>query len=210
MKNPTFKVVIPKKRTKSINFGEYIFKPNKRNEITTLTSAQQEAIKKIEEYWINRFKAGKNWKNASHWSYKKESISTRMSESEFLSLKSKNKPEIINNFIRLFLRNQEFRFEIIERMDELVKYDAVNLLDFAKDITDVLQILIEYYPCVVSAKVLNVEKEIFTFYFRFICIKYSVSYAIRCALIGYEEFEYQEPLKPDEVPGIMFNLLKNK
>jgi len=81
------KVVNLTKKGSPINFRDYLFLPKNHPVFTTLTEKQKQAIKNIEEYWINRVRNYRNWKFQKHWSYKKETISSRLDKYTFKSLK---------------------------------------------------------------------------------------------------------------------------
>jgi len=100
------KVVNSIKKGKPINFGDYLFLPKNSLAFTTLTEAQKQAIKNIEEYWINRVRNYQNWRFQKHWSYKKESISSRLDRYTFETLKGNNNSKSIQNFVRTFLRDK--------------------------------------------------------------------------------------------------------
>lgn len=211
------RVVIPKKKHEPINFNEFIFNKEKKKEITTLSKAQQEAIKKIENYYINRFQMMKNWKNQKHFSYKSESISCRVSKQEFNNLRIiKDISKYIKIFTRNFIWDPEFRKNFIGNLlhEQINKDGWLNGSPFKRtsDLTDYNQLLIEMYPKVIGAKIYNIEKELFAFYFTFIENKFSISYVLRCALLNYETLSQQiqeiEPFGKDEVLDIMLSFLK--
>jgi len=204
------KVVNLTKKGFSINFRDYLFLPKSSLAFTTLTIAQKQAIKNIEEYWINRIRNYQNWKFQKHWSYKKESISSRLDGYTFKSLKGNNNSKSIQNFVRKFLRDKEFRkrFEVI-LWEQFKKDPSDPRLEFLQysDITDYKQSLIEIFPHVVSGIVYVVEKELISFYFTFIN-EFSVSYAIRVGLIHFRDLENQDPIEKEEVLAILNELIK--
>ena len=196
------------KKAISIKFKEFIFNYKKQKEFTSiLTRKQKEAIKKIEEYWTNRITGYNNWKRQKHFSFNKETISTRIGKGLFSSIKNENNNKKIQNCVRFFLQNQSFRHKLIN----LFYKDIVpgELLRF--DITDWMDALIDLYPHVVSSKIRNIEKELITYYFTFHST-FSISYALRIMLVHYTEFnlEDQKPIGKDEVPYILSKILKEE
>lgn len=204
------KVVNSTKKGKSINFRDYLFLPKNHPTLTTLTAKQKQAIKNIEEYWINRVRNYRNWKFQKHWSYKKESISSRLDEYTFESLKGNNNSKSIRNFVRLFLRDKKFRKKFLDILWDQFKKDPsdprMELLQYL-DYTDNKQLLIEIFPRVVSGKIYVIEKELLSFYFTFIS-EFSVSYAIRVGLIHFRTLEDQNPIEKEEVIPILNELIK--
>ena len=204
------KVVKLTKKGKSINFRDYLFLPKNSLAFTTLTDAQKQAIKKIEEYWINRVRNYRKWKFQKHWSYKKESISSRLDKYTFDSLKGNNNSKSIQNFVRKFLRNDQFRNKFIKILWEQFEKDPVDsrleLLEHL-DFTDCKQMLIEIFPHVVSGEVYTIEKELFTFYFTFLS-EFSISYTIRVGLIHFRELENQNPIGKEEIIPILEKILQ--
>ena len=196
------------KKAISIKFEEFIFNYQKQKEFTTiLTQKQKEAIKKIEEYWTNRITNSQRWKSQRHFSYKKETISTRIDEGLFNSIKNENNNKKIQKCIRQFLRDQSFRDKLVK----LFYKDIVPGRLAAFDITDWMNILIDLHPYIVSAKIFNTEKELLTYYFTFHST-FSISYALRIMLVHYNEFslEDQKPIEKEEVPYILSNILKEE
>ncbi len=206
------KVVNSTKKGRPINFRDYLFLPKNSPAFTTLTTAQKQAIKNIEEYWINRMRNYQNWKFQKHWSYKKESISSRLDGFTFESLKGNNNSKSIQNFVRTFLRDKEFRskFEVIlwEQFEKDPSDPRMELLKYL-DITDNKQSLIEIFPHVVSGIVYVIEKELISFYFTFMN-EFSISYAIRVGLIHFRDLENQDPIKKEEVLAILNELINEK
>jgi len=205
------KVVNLTKKGFSINFRDYLFLPKNSLAFTTLTVAQKQAIKNIEGYWINRIRNYRNWKFQKHWSYRKESVSSRLDRSTFESLKGNNNSKSIQNFVRTFLRDKKFRkrFEVI--LWHQFEKDPSNLTESLQylDITDNKQLLIEIFPHVVSGIVYVVEKELISFYFTFIN-EFSLSYAIRVGLIHFRDLENQDPIEKEEVLAILNELINEK
>ncbi len=204
-------VVKLSKKGGSIDFEDYLFKPKNTEAFTTLTDRQKQAIKKIEEYWINRVRNYRNWKFQKHWSYKKESISSRLDGYTFGSLKGNNNSKSIQNFVRKFLRNKEFRKKFIrilwDRFEKDLFDPRMELLQYL-DITDNKQLLFEMFPHVVSGIVSVIEKELFTFYFTFLS-EFSVSYAIRVGLIHFKDLKDLNPIEKEEVIPILEEILKS-
>ncbi len=208
---PNRKVVNLTKKGHPINFRDYLFLPKNSLAFTTLTVAQKQAIKNIEEYWINRIRNYRNWKFQKHWSYRKESISSRLDRSTFESLKGNNNSRSIQNFVRTFLRDKKFRkkFEVI--LWEQFEKDPSDLMEPLQylDITDNKQLLIEIFPHVVSGIVYVVEKELISFYFTFIN-EFSLSYTIRVGLIHFRDLENQDPIEKEEVLAILNELINER
>lgn len=206
------KVVNSTKKGSPINFRDYLFLPKNSLAFTTLTTAQKKAIKNIEEYWINRIRNYQNWKFQKHWSYKKESISSRLDKYTFQSLKGNNNSKSIQNFVRTFLRDKEFRkkFEVIlwQQFKKDPSDPIMELLQYL-DYTDSKQLLIEIFPHVVSGIVYVIEKELISFYFTFIN-EFSISYAIRAGLIHFRDLENQDPIEKEEVLAILNELINEK
>lgn len=206
------KVVNLTKKGFSINFRDYLFLPKNSPAFTTLTTAQKQAIKNIEEYWINRIRNYRNWKFQKHWSYKKESISSRLDRHTFESLKGNNNSKSIQNFARKFLRDKKFRekFEVIlwEQFYKDPSDPDIELLQYL-DYTDSKQLLIEIFPHVVSGIVYVIEKELISFYFTFIN-EFSLSYAIRVGLIHFRDLENQDPIEKEEVIAILNELINER
>ena len=204
-------VVNSTKKVKSIWFEDYLFIPKNFLSFTTLTERQKKAIKNIEEYWINRVRNYRTWKFQKHWSYRKESISSRLDNHTFKSLKGNNNSKSIRNFVRTFLRNKEFRGKFNDSLYEQFENDPsdprMELLQYL-DITDNKQLLIEIFPHVVSGIISVIEKELFSFYFTFIS-EFSVSYAIRVGLIHFRDLENQDPIEKEEVIPILNELIDN-
>ncbi len=207
--NPT--VVNLTKKSGTIRFEDYLFIPKDSLAFTTLTDAQKKAIKNIEEYWNNRVRNYRNWKFQKHWSYRKESISSRLDKYTFESLKGNNNSKSIQNFVRKFLRNKEFRKKFIrilwDRFENDLRDPRMELLQYL-DITDNKQLLIAMFPHVVSGIVSVIEKELFTFYFTFVS-EFSVSYAIRVGLFHFRDLEIQKPIEKEEVIPILKEILKS-
>lgn len=171
-----------------------------------VTSEQKKAIKNIKKYWIDRVKNYQNWKFQKHWSKAKVTISSRIEKILYDSLKSLNTQKIIQNFVRNFLRNSKFREISLEILDQQYKRDMPIPVE-GIDLTDWFGTLTNIYPNVVSGKVLTIEKELFTFYFTF-CSEFSVSYAVRVALIHFRNELPREPIKRNEILPIMQDLLE--
>ncbi len=170
---------------------------------------KKKAIKNIEEYWTNRVRNYRNWKSQKHWSYNKESISSRLDRYTFESLKGNNNSKSIQNFVRMFLRDKKFRkkFEVIlwDQFKKDPPDPRMELLQYL-DITDNKQSLIEIFPHVVAGRVYVIEKELISFYFTFIS-EFSVSYAIRVGLIHFRNLEDQDPIEKEEVIPILNELI---
>jgi len=205
---PSNKEVKKIKNAISIKFEEFIFNYQKQKDFTSiLTQKQKEAIKKIEEYWNTRITNRSNWKRQKHFSFKKETISTRIGKRLFDSIRGDNNNRKIQNWVRTFLREKLFRNKLVELFyKEIVPGEL-----FAFDITDWMDILIDLYPNVVSSEIYNIEKELLTYYFTFHST-FSISYALRIILVHYNEFnlEDQKPIGKDEVPYILSEILKEE
>lgn len=199
------KVVKFEKKSKSIDFQDYLFIAKSKTDFTTLTVPQQEAIKAIEKYWINRIHNYKNWKMGNHWSYKKESISARVEKDLFEKLKSNISQRCIQNFVRHFLRDRAFRDKFYRALLDQYHKDAHPKI-VAQDLTDWLDILKNIFPSVVSGEVYKLEKDLFSFYCKF-NTEFTVSYTIRVALMHFRDIEDQLSIIKDEVHPIMTDLL---
>ncbi|MFW9971725.1 MAG: hypothetical protein ACFFDF_16150 [Candidatus Odinarchaeota archaeon] len=208
--NDNLTIVNLTKKGKTINFGDYLFLPKSSPLFTTLTERQKEAIKNIEEYWISRVRNYQKWKFQKHWSYREESISSRLDKFTFESLRGNNNSKSIQNFVRVFLRNEDFRKNFIQILWEQFEKDPldprIELLQYL-DTTDNKQLLIEIFPHVVSGRIFVIEKELFTFYFTFLN-EFSISYAIRTGLIHFRNLEDQVPIEKEEVIPILNKLIK--
>jgi len=62
---------------------------------------------------------------------------------------------------------------------------------------------------VASCRIITIEKELITLYFTFLC-NFTISYAIRTALIHFKEIEDQDPIKKEEVIPILKEILNKK
>ena len=197
------------KKGSPINFRDYLFLPKNHPVFTTLTEKQKQAIKNIEEYWINRMRNYRNWKFQKHWSYKKETISSRLDKYTFKSLKGNNNSKSIQNFVRIFLRDKKFRKKFQDILYDQFEKDPsdprMELLQYL-DPTDNKQLLIEIFPHVVPGSIYVIEKELLSFYFTFIS-EFSVSYAIRVGLIHFRNLEDQDPIEKEEVIPILNELI---
>lgn len=206
----TLKAVNPPKKSKSINFLDYLFLPKSSEDFTALTMAQQTAIRNIEKYWINRVKNFKNWKYQNHWSYKKESVSTRIEDHLHEELKSNNNNRSIQNFVRHFLRDSDFRKMYFDKLYEHYSKEQHEILSIYEylDYTDKKALLIGLFPKVISGEIYTIEKELFTFYSTFLT-EMSTSYMIKVALIYFRDEDDQEPIDKEEVIPLLINILKN-
>lgn len=202
---PIPKVVKSEKKTKSIDFLDYLFKPKKSTDFTTLTVPQQDAIRSIEKYWKKRVHNFQNWKWGNHWSYKKESLSARVDKELYDELKFNINQRCIQNFVRHFLRYRHFRDEFFKKLLEQYHKDAHAKI-LAKDITDWLDILKELFPCVISGEIFKLEKDLFAFYCKF-KTDFSMSYITRIALMHFRTIDESEFIEKDEVVHIMVDLL---
>ncbi|MFX1236331.1 MAG: hypothetical protein ACFFAS_20315 [Promethearchaeota archaeon] len=201
------KVVKPPIWVRSINFEDYLFRPKKDTDFTTLTKAQQTAIKNIEEYWIRRTKNYYNWKSQKHWNYKRETISARIEKHLYNELKTNNNNKSIQNFIRHFLRDIDFRNLYLNKLHEQFEKDLrLWFLDYL-DYTDKKAKIIEIFPKVISGEINTIEKELFTFYSTFLT-DFSMSYMIRVALIHFRHESPSEPINKEEVIYIMRTLVR--
>lgn len=209
--NANNKVVNPTKKGKSINFGDYLFLSKSSPAFTNLTEEQKQAIKNIEEYWINRVRNYQNWRFQKHWSNKKESISSRLDRYTFESLKGNNNSKSIQNFVRTFLRDKGFqkKFKVLlwDQFEKDPSDTRMELLQYL-DITDNKQLLTEIFPHVVSGRVYVIEKELFSFYYTFIS-EFSMSYAIRVGLIHFRDLESQNPIEKEEVIPILKEMIRD-
>jgi hypothetical protein len=209
MDEPPHNVVNRPKISKSINFDEFIFNPQKKAEITTLTPAQQTAIKNIEEYLINRYQRSKNWKTQQHFSSAIESISTRVSESEYKRMKQIDTNSYIRNFVRKFATDTEFRKSFVVLLHDQVTIDATSITVSKlnpSDKTEYYQMMKDLYPMVISCKIYNIEKEILFFYFGLVLKQFNISYALRTALLHEFKIEDQAEFNFIDVRHIIKNL----
>ena len=169
-----------------------------------LSDLQKKAIENIEDYWQNRVKNFKNWKDSKHFGYRKESVSARISGYLYNSLKSKNKNKLIQNFVRFLLRNKDFQEEFKKKLGEQYEKDLNSLMfeleeqKYQEDTTAFMKKLKELYPYVVSGEIFTLEKELFVFYCYFFTT-FSISYILRCGLLFQYEIETQEPIQKFEV-----------
>lgn len=207
----SLKVVNSTKKNYSINLFNFIYLSKKDPRFTILTEPQKQAIKKIRDYWSNRARNTRNWKSQKHWSYRKETISSRIDIQLFDKLKNYNVQKIIQNFVRRFLRDRTFRNYFIDHTlpEQFEKEKIVTIWD-GIDTTDCYSNLINVYPKVVSGNVYTIEKELFSFYFTFINIKSSISYAVRVALIHHRNDSDREPIKKEEIIPILLDLIKEE
>lgn len=191
-------VVIYKKNKKDGKSKELLSHRELSQYITTLSPAQLEAKKKIEEYWKERRKRYKNWKFQKYWSLgKPESISTRVDDWLYNELKNQDTSKIIQNFIRHFLRHKHFRKKFMKVLYiQFQKEIPIPLKKYSIDISELFENLLKFYPNTVSAKVYPMEKELLFFYFTFLS-NFSVSYALRVALIHFRYESLQEPIQED-------------
>jgi len=204
------KAVNPPIESKSINLFNYLFLPKSSETFTALTMAQQTKIRNIEKYWINRVKNFKNWKYQKHWSYKKESISTRVETRLHEELKTNNNNRSIQNFVRHFLRDSDFRNQYFDKLYEQYSKDQYEILSIYEnlDYTDKKALLIDLFPKVISGEIYTIEKELFTFYSTFLT-EMSTSYMIKVALIHFRNEKDQEPIEKEEVIPLLMNILKD-
>ncbi|MFX0132095.1 MAG: hypothetical protein ACFFDN_00485 [Candidatus Hodarchaeota archaeon] len=164
-----------------------------------LSVLQKQAIKNIEKYWLNRIRNYNNWKSSKHWGYKEETVSSRIEFPLYQSLKKYSINKIVQDFVRLFLRNKEFREEFRKKLSEQYEKDLktemgrIGMIKEELDHTAFMQELIRKYPYVVSGSIKTIEKELFVFYcYHF--TGFSISYILRCALLHFRDIEYQKPL----------------
>lgn len=212
IKSPSasFKVVNSTKKKRSINLGNFIYLSEKDARFTILTDSQKKAIKKIKNYWKNRGKNARNWQSQKHWSHKKETISSRIDTQLFDQLKDFNVQKIIQNFVRMFLKNKTFRRDFVRNtLPEQFERESPIKIWEGIDITDCYDNLTNIYPKVVSGNVLNIEKELFTFYFTFKSA-FSVSYAVRVALIHHRNESNRKPIRREEIIPILLDLIKDR
>ena len=204
------KVVNSTKKTFSINLDNFIYLSEKDPRFTILTDPQKKAIKIIKTYWKNRGKNARNWRSQKHWSYRKETISSRIDAQLFKTLKDFNVQKIIQNFVRMFLKNNTFRRDFVKNTlpEQFEKERPISIWE-GIDTTDCYNSLIHMYPKVVSGNVLNMEKELFTFYFTFKST-FSVSYAVRVALIHHRNESNRKPIRREEIIPILLDLIKDR
>jgi len=208
--NPT--VVDKSSKGKSVNLHEYLFIRKDSPRFTTLTKRQQEAVKKIENYWINRTRNYKNWKTQKHWSYKTETISIRIERNLNERIKNRNNSLLLRNFIRQFLIDDNFRKSFIEQVYKTEQKDWGKLGEIYPylDTTDKKTFLMQEFPFTISSKILVIEKELFTFYFTFLS-ETSITYALRTALKFYKNLSINyKPIMKEDVPNLMLNLINTR
>lgn len=194
---------------RSIDLSKYVFHPELKADIKNLSSDEQTSIKNIEEYLINRYQRSKNWKTQQHFSSAVEIISTRVSEREFKQIKQIDTNTYIRNFIRIFLTDPEFRKNFIILMHDQVTIDATNITVSKlcpSDKTDYYQIMKDLYPMVISCKINNIEKEMLFFYFGLVLRQFTISYALRTALLHEFKIEDQAEFEILDIRHIMKNL----
>lgn len=192
-----------------INFDDYLFIDKKSAEFTALSPAQQTAIRNIEEYYSNRWRNLKNWKTQVHFSYKKETLSTRIREDEYRTMRDRNNSKHIRFGVRRFLWDPKFRLAFIERLGQAVQEEMQQVKQWCRDLTDLNDELVKRFPRVISGKVYNLEKELFVFYFTFMS-GVSVSFAVKTLLVHFPTFDHQDALEQDEVPQILFSILSDQ
>lgn len=202
------KVVNNSIKPRPINLSYFINLKSDDLRFTILSDAQKEAIKNIKKYWQNRVKNYNNWKNQKHFSYKKETISSRIDEKLFNELRDNNTQKLIQNFVRTFLRDIAFRIDFLEKIEEQYKKDVHSPVFGVFDPTEQYNLLIAIFPKVVSGKLYSIEKELLTLFFTFFT-EYTISYAIRVALIHFQDLPNQTPIKKCEIIPILYNLITN-
>jgi len=131
------------------------------------------------------------------WDDKKPTISSRIEIDLYESIKHNNISQLIQNFIRKFLRNHKFRQEFL----------AILYQQFDQDFSEPL--LTEKWfedTKIASCRLLTIEKELINLYFKFLC-NFTISYAIRVGLIHFRDLEYQKPIEKKEVIPILKGIL---
>ena len=191
--------VYPPKIGRSINFADYIFNKQLQKEDTSLSPAQRAAIKKIEEYWTNRIHNARNWKRQDHFSGKIEVITCRVGQQIYKQWQGKQPSKFLRNFIRAFINSVDTRRDFMAYLETQTQADMTA---FCRDRTDFLDRLVEEFPYTFSTKVLNIEKELLFYYFTF-KTTYSVSWALRSALIQDRTYGFHAPLEKDDVSPIL-------
>lgn len=182
-----------------------MFNKQKQAESTALTAAQREAIKKVENYWLDRIRNMNHWKVQKHFTWKRESISTRVESTLYQRLKDQDKSRLIRNFARKFLRDPAFRGGFMGRLDSPDMFPT-GIKKNCSDVTEFLSLLTEDFPYTVSGWIPNVEKELLTLYFTF-CTRWSLSWALRCSLCDNLESGDQHPILPEEVPYLIQSII---
>ncbi len=132
------------------------------------------------------------------WDEKSFSISSRIEDSLYELIKETNIGQIIQNFIRKFLRDSTFRKIFLNTLKQ--QFDN----DFSQPYLN--ENWFEETK-VVSARVFKMEKELLLFYFKFLC-SFTLSYAIRTMLIHFRDIEDQSPIKKREVIPILKEILR--
>lgn len=131
------------------------------------------------------------------WDDKKPTISSRVEKDLYESIKKTNITQLIQNFIRKFLRNFKFRKEFLTTLYHQFDQDFSQPFLTEKWLEDTK---------VASCRINTMEKELLTLYFTFLC-NFTVSYAIRTALIHFRGLEHQDPIEKEEVIPILKEIL---
>lgn len=201
-------------KPRSIHLGFFLDLKSNDPRLTILTERQRQAIKNIKDYLIRRARNTKNWKTSRHWCSKEESIAARIDQWLYEDLQRYKKErktstqKIIQNAVRLILRNTEFRRNYVHTLREQFKSEWNTSIE-AKDLTEYFQTLIAVNPNPVGGNVNLFEKELFTFYFSFIG-GFTMSYAVRGIIIHHKDLPLQKEIGANEVFPILFELISDK
>lgn len=136
-------------------------------------------------------------KPQQHWSDKKTTISSRIDKELYEKIKNNNPNQLIQNFIRKFLKDSKFRKEV------LIKFSYQFDQDFSKPFLSE-----KWYEDtkIVAGEIITIEKELIAFYFTFFS-NFTVSCAIRVGLIHFRDIENQKPIEKEEVIPILNELI---
>lgn len=201
-------------KPRSINFEYFSALRHDDKRLTLLTERQRDALKKIKKYLLERARNIKNWKSRRDWSPREESVGTRVDMKLYKDLErykkihERSSQSIIQNYVRAFLRDKNFRRDAVESMREQLEEELHQPIE-AQDLTEFYQQLITLYPNPVSGNITMREKNLFTFYCYHI-MNFNVSYAIRNAITYYRDLPHQDEISPIEVVPIYFNLYLDK
>lgn len=131
------------------------------------------------------------------WDDKKPTISSRIEIELYESIKENSISQLIQNFIRKFLRNYKFRQKFLTTLYQQFDQDFSKPFLTGKWLEDTK---------VVSCRVITIEKELLNLFFTFLN-NFTISYAIRIALIYFRNLEYQNPIEKEEVLPILKGIL---
>lgn len=197
-------------KPRSINFEYFSELRHDDKRLTLLTERQRDALKKIKKYILERARNTKNWNSRRDWSPREESVGTRVDVKLYEDLErykkvnKRSSQSIIQNYVRTFLRNRNFRRDAVESMREQLENELHQPIE-AQDLTEFYQQLITLYPNPVSGNITMREKNLFTFYCVHV-MNFNISYAIRNAIIYHRDLPHQDKISEIEVVPIYFDL----